>query len=152
MKILLVFSFIVCLCSCNQPHIQTNNVDLELAQVDSCDSIFLRDSIFLMVKNCKHISPTDTIEVEIFNNTDSIWVTGQYFKIEKKNNTNWCPVPLAPGVFYDIGYEIGPYKSRMFKIDLNRTNDTLSSGTYRVSKLVTSNGHKRFVSDEITVE
>lgn len=146
MKILFVCSVFICLCSCIQSHKQENNTNIKLAHIDSCDTITL------MVKNRKAISPTDTILVEIFNNTDSIWVTGQYYKIEKKNDTHWCPVPLAPGVFYDVGYEIGPYKSRMFKIDLNETQDALSSGTYRVSKLVSSNGHKRFVSDEIAIE
>lgn len=154
MRYLLIISLILGLYGCKSNasnEFEHVSLDASLDSISGKNLVF-NDSVYLIIKNKGSVHPLDTIQIEIINNTDTLWTTGQSYKIEKKIDNGWSKVQLGPGVFYDIGYEIQSYKSRLFEIDLSDTRKPLSCGTYRISKVITSEGKERIISDEIDIQ
>ena len=83
--------------------------DKSLSQTDS----FIRRTLKL---------PSDSIVVEMMNNTDSTCVTGEAYTIEQRINGEWTVLPIKPRkdgtvyAFNDIGYELAPHSTRQFTI------------------------------------
>lgn len=150
MKIAYITCFVVGLCGCvdsvshTREKVSQSNIIVE-------EDLHHNDSIYLIVKDKDKLSPSDTVIIEIINNKDTICSTGQYYKIEQLIGGHWVAVPLGPGIFYDIGYEIESHNSRKFEIDLNGTKDVLQKGIYRISKIVKFRGKELVVSDEINI-
>lgn len=150
MKTAYIICFVVGLCGCvnsvshTQEKANQSNIIVD-------EDLHHNDSIYLIVKDKDKLSPSDTVRIEIINNKDTICSTGQYYKIEQLIGGHWVAVPLGPGIFYDIGYEIQAHNSRKFEIDLNGTKDVLQKGIYRISKIVKFRGEELIVSDEINI-
>ncbi|MBO7538053.1 MAG: hypothetical protein J6T44_02085 [Prevotella sp.] len=102
--------------------------DKSLSQTDS----FIRRTLKL---------PSDSIVVEMMNNTDSTCVTGEAYTIEQRVNDVWTILPIKPRkdgavyAFNDIGYELAPHSTRLFtnhvepdKYDFDRGHE------YRIAK------------------
>ncbi|GFI06819.1 hypothetical protein IMSAGC006_01566 [Muribaculaceae bacterium] len=150
MKAIYIICFVVGLCGCVDSVSHTREkVDQSNIIVD--EDLYHNDSIYLIVKDKDKLSSSDTVKIEIINNKDTICSTGQYYKIEQLVGDHWVAVPLGPGIFYDIGYEIQAHNSRKFEIDLNGTKDVLRKGIYRISKIVKFRGEELVVSDEVTI-
>lgn len=66
-------------------------------------------SIILQLINNDTISlPVGKVCVEMINNTDSAYITGTYYRIERFDDKTWIEIPRKFGSFEDIGYVINP--------------------------------------------
>ena len=102
--------------------------DKSLSQTDS----FIRRTLKL---------PSDSIVVEMMNNTDSTCVTGEAYTIEQRVNGEWTVLHIKPRkngavyAFNDIGYELAPHSTRLFTIHVEPDKYDFESGReYRIVK------------------
>ena len=102
--------------------------DKSLSQTDS----FIRRTLKL---------PSDSIVVEMMNNTDSTCVTGEAYTIEQRVNDVWTILPIKPRkdgavyAFNDIGYELAPHSTRLFTIHVEPDKYDFERGQiYRIAK------------------
>ena len=110
--------------------------DKSLSQTDS----FIRRTLKL---------PSDSIVVEMMNNTDSTCVTGEAYTIEQRVIDEWTVLPIKPRkdgavyAFNDIGYELAPHSTRLFTIYVNSDKYDFERGQeYRIVKEFFKKGKK----------
>ena len=94
--------------------------------------------------------PLDSIIVEMVNNTDCTYLTGEAYIIEHRVNNKWEVLPIKPrkdGTIYAfpaIGYELAAHTSRHFTIHIQPDMyDFESGGVYRIGKEYFVSGERR---------
>jgi len=85
--------------------------------------------------------PLDSIVVEMMNNTDSPFMTGEAYTIEQRINDEWTVLPIKPRkdgavyAFNDIGYELAPHSTRQFTIHVEPDKYDFERGQeYHIAK------------------
>lgn len=90
-----------------------------------------------VVGNDTLMRPVRNIEVSIENGTDSVYTTGEYYRIERLCEDRWEVVPLKYGTFEDLGYSLAQNGgTQRFTISLQNVEHSYQQGTYRICKRV----------------
>ncbi|WP_300646143.1 immunoglobulin-like domain-containing protein [uncultured Duncaniella sp.] len=105
--------------------------------------------IFMMVETID--LPKGNLVISIKNNTDSIYSTGDYYKVEQYEKGEWIYLPYKPVVFYGKGYEITPGSSRQFKINLSDLDGVFDKGKYKITKNIICNYKHETISTEFSL-
>lgn len=112
----------------------------ELVSVDKAK----KEITLRMIGNDTVTSSVGEVNLLLVNGTDSVYTTGQYYKIERFENGEWTEIPRKFGAFEDIGYAIKPNGGeRQFTINLQNVKHTYRKGRYRICKRVNGGGKKR---------
>ena len=134
-----------------RPTAQQTVADAE-QPTDSTEAVTSADTLRLVITD-KHLSqtdslirrtlrlPSDSITVEIVNNTESTCITGEAYTIEQRVNDVWTILPIKPRkdgavyAFNDIGYELAPHSTRLFTIHVEPDKYDFERGLeYRIAK------------------
>lgn len=104
-------------------------------------------SIVLHLMNSDTITlPAGIVDVVIINNTDSVYTTGTYYRIERFEDEEWIEIPRKYGSFEDIGYIIKPNGGkRIFTINLQNVKYDYKKGLYRICKRVSKGKNKHYI-------
>lgn len=127
------------------------NDSTSLQKVDmNCSSDSVKKSnksIVLQLINSDTITlPAGKVDVVMINNTDSVYTTGTYYRIERFEDKEWIEIPRKYGSFEDIGYIIKPNGGkRIFTINLKNVKHTYQKGVYRISKRVSKGKNKYYI-------
>lgn len=114
----------------------------------SNDSVKKNDkSIVLQLINGDTIAlPARKVDVVMINNTDSVYTTGAYYRVERFKDKNWIEMPRKHGSIEDIGYVIKPNGGkRTFTINLQNVESTYQKGVYRICKIVSKGKNKYYI-------
>ena len=119
-------------------------------QADSSETVTNADTLRLVVSEKAEIDsvvqaklkmPLDSIIVEMVNNTDCTFLTGEAYIIEHQVNGIWEVLPIRPRedgniyAFPSIGYELAARASRRFTIHVQPDMYDFESGKeYRIGK------------------
>ena len=147
----LFFLIVVLACASCRPTARQTVADAE-QPTDSTEAVTSVDTLRLIITD-KGLSqtdslirrilklPLDSIVVEMMNNTDSPFMTGEAYTIEQRINDEWTVLPIKPrkdGVVYafnDIGYELAPHSTRLFTIHVEPDKYDFERGQiYRIVK------------------
>lgn len=94
-------------------------------------------SIILSLSNDTLTLPVDKMEVKVINNTDSVCVTSDFYRLEQFINNKWVFNLKKYGTFTDMAYVVDPNGGiRSFSINLQNTERPLEKGLYRICKRV----------------
>ena len=103
--------------------------------------------------------PLDSIIVEMVNNTDCTFLTGEAYIIEHQVNGIWEVLPIRPredGTIYafpSIGYELAARASRRFTIHVQPDMYDFESGKeYRIGKEYSISGKAQTVYGYFTIK
>ena len=126
-----IFVFLFSMCTnCNSHYKigQEKNISKEDIPKEITLQIVSSDTIVL---------PVGKIDLLVVNETDSVYTTGQYYKIERFEDGEWTEIPIKFGAFEDIGYVVKPKGGRyLFTINLQNVRHTYRNGKYRICKKV----------------
>lgn len=106
-----------------------------------------KQSIILQLMNNDTISlPVGKVDVVMINNTDSVYITGTYYRIERFEDKFWIEIPRKFGSFEDIGYVIKPNGGRkIFTINLQNVRHVYQKGMYRICKKVSKGENQYYI-------
>ena len=103
--------------------------------------------------------PLDSIVVEMVNNTDCTFLTGEAYIIEQQVNGIWEVLPIRPRedgniyAFPSIGYELAARASRRFTIHVQPDMYDFESGKeYRIGKEYSISRKAQTVYDYFTIK
>ena len=128
-------------------------------QADSTETVTNADTLRLVVSEkaegdsvvqAKLKLPLDSMIVEMVNNTDCTFLTGEAYIIEHQVNGIWETLPIKPrkdGAVYafpSIGYELAAHTSCHFTIHIQPDKYDFERGRdYRIGKEYRVSGEKR---------
>ena len=137
---------------------------------DSTEAVTSADTLRLVITD-KHLSqtdslirrilklPLDSIVVEMVNNTDCTFLTGEAYIIEQQVNGIWEVLPIRPRedgniyAFPSIGYELAARASRRFTIHVQPDMYDFESGKeYRIGKEYSISRKAQTVYDYFTIK
>ena len=137
-------------------------------QADSSETVTNADTLRLVVSEKAEIDsvvqaklkmPLDSIIVEMVNNTDCTFLTGEAYIIEQQVNGIWEVLPIRPredGTIYafpSIGYELAARASRRFTIHVQPDMYDFESGKeYRIGKEYSISGKAQTVYGYFTIK
>ena len=137
-------------------------------QADSSETVTNADTLRLVVSEKAEIDsvvqaklkmPLDSIIVEMVNNTDCTFLTGEAYIIEHQVNGIWEVLPIRPredGTIYafpSIGYELAARASRRFTIHVQPDMYDFESGKeYRIGKEYSISGKAQTVYGYFTIK
>lgn len=97
--------------------------------------------ISMLVANQENlVSEMDSVVLELFNNTEEVCHTGEWFSLERKQDDgSWIQMPKkkfdsGEFVFNDIGYGVSSHTSECFTVNPELYKMPLSPGKYRFVK------------------
>ncbi len=116
----------------------------------NCSCVSVNDdnkSIVLQLMNSDTIAlPVGKATVVMTNNTDSVYTTGTYYKIERLEDKEWIEIPRKYGSFEDIGYVIKPNGGKWtFIINLENVKYTYKEEVYRICKIISKGENKQYL-------
>ena len=137
-------------------------------QADCSETVTNADTLRLVVSEKAEIDsvvhaklkmPLDSIIVEMVNNTDCTFLTGEAYIIEHQVNGIWEVLPIRPredGTIYafpSIGYELAARASRRFTIHVQPDMYDFESGKeYRIGKEYSISGKAQTVYGYFTIK
>lgn len=122
----LILSFVVSACQQNPEWTESKN------QEDIPSS---SDGITIHLEKEQYATKDIEINFTFRNESETTFLYGTYFSLEKKISGIWYEVPLKKGMaFSDIGYYLHPDQTESDTIYLNLFSEKLSPGRYRVIK------------------
>ena len=137
-------------------------------QADSSETVTNADTLRLVVSEKAEIDsvvqaklkmPLDSIIVEMVNNTDCTFLTGEAYIIEHQVNGIWEVLPIRPRedgniyAFPSIGYELAARASRRFTIHVQPDMYDFESGKeYRIGKEYSISGKAQTVYGYFTIK
>ena len=137
-------------------------------QADTAETVTNADTLRLVVSEKAEIDsvvqaklkmPLDSIIVEMVNNTDCTFLTGEAYIIEHQVNGIWEVLPIRPredGTIYafpSIGYELAARASRRFTIHVQPDMYDFESGKeYRIGKEYSISGKAQTVYGYFTIK
>lgn len=68
------------------------------------------------------------------NHTNDTITTGDYFRIEKRENNEWIEFTPKNIAFHDIGYDLRPNNTKTFKEEWFKNQVDYKLGKYRIAK------------------
>lgn len=140
-----IFNLLIVLgCTCKNGYTSLPKVNMNYLN----DSIKEENqSIILQLMNNDTISlPVGKVDVVMINNTDSVYITGTYYRIERFEDKVWIEIPRKFGSFEDIGYVIKPNGGKkFFTINLQNVKHTYQKGMYRICKKVSKGRNEYYI-------
>ena len=137
-------------------------------QADSSETVTNADTLRLVVSEKAEIDsvvqaklkmPLDSIIVEMVNNTNCTFLTGEAYIIEHQVNGIWEVLPIRPRedgniyAFPSIGYELAARASRRFTIHVQPDMYDFESGKeYRIGKEYSISGKAQTVYGYFTIK
>lgn len=140
-----VFSVLIVL-GCSH---KNDSASLQKVDINCSDNSVERrcKSIVLQLMNGDTIAlPAGKVDVVMINNTDSLYTTGKYYRIERFEDKEWVEIPRKYGSFEDIGYVIKPNGGkRIFTINLQNAEYAYRKGKYRICKIASNDKNKLYI-------
>lgn len=122
----LIFSFVLSACQQKPEWAESKN------QEDIPSS---SDGITIQLEKEQYATKDIEIKFTLRNESETTFLYGTYFSLEKNINGVWYEVPLKEGMaFSDIGYYLLPDQTESDTIYLNLFGEKLSPGRYRFIK------------------